>query len=268
MLFCPQLFDFSAPVDIYYPFEDPRSRSSPSLANHSLRYPVQHLKNMSDEKIESPIKAEIGVKAEITANIPDQSIEAGTNALLDVISPFTQGLGAIGDHIRFYREDLLIKHLARARATADKYNIEIRPPKPKFLVDYVEQVSLEDTDSVDLQEMWSSLLLRSSEFESEKAIIYIDILKKLTGEQAVALKELDEKRRNLIRYKFSEYRHQEIMSPEEVFSLSDMDEDDYFDRLRKSVTESKKLSASPLPKYAGNMSKVEHYPMIMKWLLL
>lgn len=201
---------------------------------------------MSDEEPKSPISAEISVKAEVSANIPDESVAAGTNALLDIISPFTHGMGAIGDCLKYYREDLLVRHLTRARDTAERHGIEISPPKPKFLVEYVEQVSLEDTESPDLQQMWANLLLRSSDIEPENGLIYIDILKKLTGEQAVVLQELHDKQWTLYPYKDREYRNSDIMTEEEVQALQEMSEDEQIALIQEIFARVEDMKSKPV----------------------
>lgn len=81
------------------------------------------------------------------------------HSLIDMVSPFTEGGGAIGDVIRYFRQDMAIRATQRSLQIAETLNIPIKPVPAKFLVDWVEKASLEDPEDNSLTELWAGLLV-------------------------------------------------------------------------------------------------------------
>ncbi len=104
------------------------------------------------------IKVDVGVKAEVPADVVRQQ----SDALNDALSPFVQGLGYVGDKIRFIRFQSAMKMLARAKEIAAADGPQIKTPPLKFLIPLIEDASLEDEDSP-LTDMWARLLLKASD---------------------------------------------------------------------------------------------------------
>jgi len=84
------------------------------------------------------------------------------HSLLDLVSPFAEGGGAIGDVIRYFRQDMAIRATQRSLEIAETLNIPIKPVPPKFLVDWIEKASLEAPGDIALTELWAGLLVSAS----------------------------------------------------------------------------------------------------------
>lgn len=105
-------------------------------------------------------------------------------SVIDLFSPLTEFAGAIGDHIRIYRKLSVLQTLHRVKQKADKKNIHLEAPPLKFLIPYLEQVSLEDGKSEILNELWANLLISSAtKYESEYNL-FIRILGELSPKEA------------------------------------------------------------------------------------
>ncbi|MEM9146857.1 MAG: hypothetical protein AAGC57_11710 [Pseudomonadota bacterium] len=110
---------------------------------------------MSEEKIDM----------EVTAKGAKISVQGGPanrlgHALADALSPFTQSLGAIGDVIRIFREDNISSIIDKGREISQRNGSHIGNSSPKFLVDFVEKASLEESES--LRDLWAGLLVSAS----------------------------------------------------------------------------------------------------------
>lgn len=81
-----------------------------------------------------------------------------TDAVAGFVSPVTEGTAWIGDVVRMYRQRSAIRGLARARELAEELSVPVRPVAPKFLMNWLEGVSLEEEDS-SLTELWAGLLV-------------------------------------------------------------------------------------------------------------
>lgn len=123
---------------------------------------------------ESPVNIKIGMSEETT--------DKAVTAVLDAVSPFTEGLGALGDRIRFFRERSVIKAGQRAKELVD--GGDIAPVPPKVLVPWIEGASLEDADDDMMIEMWARLLASSSEDVAPETYRIISILRELSGPYA------------------------------------------------------------------------------------
>lgn len=116
-----------------------------------------------------------------TINLEGKEI---AKSVVDLFSPLTEFAGAIGDQIRIYRKLSVLRALHRAKLKADEQNLTLEPPPLKFLIPYLEQVSLEDEKNDILNELWSNLLLSSAvEFKSEHNL-FIRILGELSPKEA------------------------------------------------------------------------------------
>ena len=62
---------------------------------------------MADDKGGSNINVDFGIKAQVTANIPDQSAGKFVDAITDIIRPLSEWTGFRADLIRLRREDVL-----------------------------------------------------------------------------------------------------------------------------------------------------------------
>ncbi len=147
---------------------------------------------MKDSESQIPISVDISAKAELSGEVSTESLDNVFSALLDIFSPVSHGLGLLGDHLHSIRTKLAIKQLAHAKELAEKHNIQVKPVPAKVLVPYIEAVSLEDDLSGELKDMWSSILLKSNDFNGADTVHFIDLMKKISKDRAIALQKVFE----------------------------------------------------------------------------
>lgn len=112
------------------------------------------------------------------------------SAIADLISPFSEGFGLVGDHIRIHRERSAVRLLERAKEVASEQGRDIKAVHPKNLIPLLENASMDDGGQDEVTELWARLLLSGSEtFDAEMAQ-YSDILKRLGKREAELLKNL------------------------------------------------------------------------------
>ena len=85
-----------------------------------------------------------------------------THTIADLLSPFSESTGLIGDVIHYYRQDMALRAISRAREIAAKTGAKLQPVPPKFLVKWVEDASLEESKSDELVDLWAGLLVSAS----------------------------------------------------------------------------------------------------------
>jgi hypothetical protein len=135
-------------------------------------------------------KDEISIEAKDAGISLKSSGEAAgrlTNALTDLISPLTESAGYFGDRIRLYRIGAVITALQTAHAIAKERGSALRPVPPKFLVQWLENASLEGETSANLSELWAKLLVSASDGYKSSHISCIDLLKKIGPDEAKLL---------------------------------------------------------------------------------
>ncbi len=110
--------------------------------------------------------------------------------LTKALSPLVGGVGKelsgyLADHVRFFRWKSAIRILNRAKDFCDDENIDPRTVPIKFIIPFLEAASLEDTEKEKtLVDMWASLFASAVTSYSARQAIYIDVLKKLSSEDA------------------------------------------------------------------------------------
>lgn len=112
---------------------------------------------MADDEIEISVgKDSLSVKSggDAAARI--------TNTISDLLSPFSEATGVIGDVIHYYRQDMALRAIGRAREIAKKTGANLQPVPPKFLVKWVEDASLEESENDELVDLWAGLLVSAS----------------------------------------------------------------------------------------------------------
>lgn len=148
---------------------------------------------MTDEV--EKISGEKSVTGNVSITVSEETVDKLADALLDAFSPFTVGMGIIGDHLRFHRENVAIKAGERSRSLAGESEF-IKPVPPKLFVPWLEQVSLEDFEDDTMIDSWAALLASASkEFRSEMPL-FVSILSQMTSVlanllEAVARSEFD-----------------------------------------------------------------------------
>jgi len=138
---------------------------------------------MSDDE-----RVEVGVGPARLA-VGGKAVSRVGDALADLISPFSQGFGLVGDHIRIYREKSVGDTLRKAQEHAAERGESIKPVNPKNLVQILESASLED-EKEGLGDLWARLLLSADEhFDSELAQL-TDRLKRIGRREAEFLRKV------------------------------------------------------------------------------
>lgn len=143
---------------------------------------------MADEN-KLPIKVDVSLKAELKGEIPTEKVGNAVDAVLDALSPFTQGMGLIGDHLRFHREKVIIKIGEMAKDKAKKEGLKLNPVPPKFMVPFIEKASCEDLEG-ELVELWANLLKGAATNYESGLLNFIQILSSIGEEEAKLLKKI------------------------------------------------------------------------------
>lgn len=131
---------------------------------------------------------------EISASEKGVSIKSAGEAasrlahtLADLLSPFSNAAGAVGDEIGYFRigrRESVKFALERARRIRSEQNIENKPVSPKLLAPWLHNVSFEDLEDNHIIEIWAKVLARApSKFDAEIAAI-IDSLSRLGEAEA------------------------------------------------------------------------------------
>jgi len=120
-----------------------------------------------------------------------EASERLANAVLDFLSPISEGAGFIGTKLRGYRMEAALKATVRAKEICEANNLPINPVPPKFLLQWIEGASLEDiNDDDNLIDAWSNLLVSNSSSLNKNSILFCDLLKKIDSSHAKYLFEL------------------------------------------------------------------------------
>ncbi len=109
------------------------------------------------------------------------------HALADLISPFSEGMGAAGDSIRRYRihrEESLIAALQRAREIRDRENLPQRHVSTKLLSQWVEGASSEDSSKENITEIWARILASAPENFDAVFAAYMDVCSQIGAREA------------------------------------------------------------------------------------
>lgn len=110
------------------------------------------------------------------------------HAVTDALSPFTEGLGAIGDQVRFYRQKRLEVAAIKLKELTSIERKTLHPVPPKQLVRWIEEASYAETD--DLSDVWAKLLLGTSLRPSSINLRFMEILSQLGSIEVLFLSTL------------------------------------------------------------------------------
>jgi len=110
------------------------------------------------------------------------------SAVADALSPFTEGLGAIGDQVRLFRQKRLevaahkLKHLTKAEERP------LLPVPQRQIIKWIEEASFAETD--DLSEAWAQLLVGTSIRPGAINQKFMEILSQIGSEEVSFLSAL------------------------------------------------------------------------------
>lgn len=136
-----------------------------------------------DDKVELGIGAEGGSLA-----VAGDAAGRFGHQIADFLSPLTEGFGLIGDHVRIWRQEAVLRALENFHKEARERDVPLRPVPPKMLVRWIEGASLEDDE--ELSKKWARLLLHSSRNSSNEYVWAANILSNLSPSEAVFLDNL------------------------------------------------------------------------------
>jgi len=110
---------------------------------------------------------------------------SATDALLSVLSPFTNASGYIGDRFADARRTAAIKSASKAAKLLKAEGIVKGDVPPKILLPWLDGASLEQDDA--LQDAWAGLLARAVKSSDAVNVSYIETLKRLGKREAELL---------------------------------------------------------------------------------
>lgn len=118
----------------------------------------------------------------IRASLPStQAAEVGEQ-LRELFSPIIEGAGLIGDYLRFFRQAAAVRAMKRVREIAEQNEVELEPVPPRFLIPWVEAVSLEEPDSP-LIDLWAHLLVSASTNANSHHVHFVSVISGLSAKQ-------------------------------------------------------------------------------------
>lgn len=121
--------------------------------------------------------------------VPEKVVSEQSRNITKLLSPFTEVMAFIGDHVRLARIDVLANTLEKAKIIADEHEIEIQALPNKFLLPFVEKASYEDVNS-EMTDRWASLLVSGSENPDEAHPAFTDILSQIGPREAKLLRNI------------------------------------------------------------------------------
>jgi hypothetical protein len=110
-----------------------------------------------------------------------------THALLDLVSPFTNAMGWVGEQLSHARKLAAIRAAAQAAKKLREEGISDAKIPPKVFLPWLEGASLETDEMENLSEAWAGLFVRAAKSSDAVTISYIETLKKLGKPEAELL---------------------------------------------------------------------------------
>lgn len=132
------------------------------------------------------------VKADLKITVPEDTIRDQSKNLSNLISPFVEGMGWIGDAVRLARLDTVEKTIRKASKICEENNIPMNGLPIKFMIPFIEKCSYEDVES-EMIDRWACLLASSVE-SKDIHTAFIDILSQISAKEAQLLKIIWQKK--------------------------------------------------------------------------
>jgi hypothetical protein len=123
----------------------------------------------------------------VAVSIEGRAASRAADALIDVISPFTNAAGWVGDQLSYVRIRAAIRAASKAGEQLKREGITNAKIPPKILLPWLEGASLETEETESLSDAWAGLFVRAAKSSDAVTISYIDTLKKLGKEEAELL---------------------------------------------------------------------------------
>lgn len=125
----------------------------------------------------------------LSIRVSEETTGKVADGILDIFSPLIQGMGIVGDHLRFHREKVVIKAGRRVTELIGP-DEDINPVPPKLFVPWLESVSLEDLDDDTMIDAWASVLARASIDFNPQMPSYLKVLEQMMPAHADLLKDV------------------------------------------------------------------------------
>lgn len=121
----------------------------------------------------------------VSTEIKGPAAKRAGESLADLVSPFTQAMGFVGDQIAHARAQAAIRAVKRAREILAEEDIQVGNIPPKILLPWLEGASLETEEETNsLTEAWAGLFARAVKSSDAVVVSYIETLKKLGKAEA------------------------------------------------------------------------------------
>jgi hypothetical protein len=138
----------------------------------------------------SSVNVDVSAKIEAKTEIPSTASGRALEAIVDLISPITEGAGFIGDKISLARQKTLIEIAKETKRRLQMLNKKTNPIPTKFLIPIVEKASLEDVEDQKLIRMWANLIATAATDDVELLGQYATILSEITSKQVRIFEEI------------------------------------------------------------------------------
>jgi hypothetical protein len=125
----------------------------------------------------------------VKLNIPEDVTRDTMNFAKRVLGPLAEFGDLVSEQVRFFRYRSAMKTLKRAAEIAKDNGITPKELPTKFLVPFIEDCSLEEEDSLLIEE-WASLLASASKGFDPLHVAIKDVLKNISAKEAELLKTL------------------------------------------------------------------------------
>lgn len=129
--------------------------------------------------------------AKIELPVAPQDAARVVDALIDLFSPVTEAMGVVGDQVRMYRTNAVLRTLGETKRLAEAAGYRLRRPPLRFLAPFLEEASLQgEDDDPALQTMWANLLLQASQDDGKASRMIVDIMGRLSSNDAKNLERV------------------------------------------------------------------------------
>lgn len=140
---------------------------------------------MMNDKVDS---LDIEVKADgVKLSTSGGSASGVIQAIGDLLSPFTNAFGMVGDQLKIARHVATLRAAQKAREMLAKDGIHSGDVPPKILLPWLEGASLELDEDEALQAAWGGLLARAVKSPDAATVSYMDVLRKMGTKEAELL---------------------------------------------------------------------------------
>jgi peroxiredoxin family protein len=145
---------------------------------------------MAGAKLEVMSEPDINI-AKIELPVATEDSARVIDAVADLFSPITEAMGTVGDHVRIFRTQSVLRTLRKTKRLAQEAGYKLKRPPLRFLVPFLEETSLQDdTEDPALVTMSANLLIQASQEQSQVNRMMIDLLARLTPKDAENLERI------------------------------------------------------------------------------